>query len=785
MSRDPLLSRIRASRVGGVLVVYLASSWLVFEVATTLQESLGLPAWVAPVVLILLGVGLVVVLATAWVQSHPLLERREAADEVPDSWELDLPELGRTLRKGRLPHLTWARALVAGLVAFSLVVGSAGAFVLLRDSAAEATSPPTTTVEIAPAIAVLPFDVPGSGAEDLGEDLVKLLSTNLDGAGALRAIDSWTVLARWGETIGSAGRPDLATALEVARRTGARWALVGTAVSTNAGLRLNADVYEVAGARKIANAQSEGDAERGLYQAVDSLARRVIFALAREGLAVAPVDLAAVTTHSLAALKDFLRGERALRANEFEAATEAYEGAIAADSLFALAHYRLASARAWANEGTTLWTAPLMRALGSERLPRREALYSRALMAYLASNELTYLDSLQLAVRRYPDDAEAWYLLGETLWHAGRDRIADAEAQAEAAFSEAAAIDPGFALYQVHLVDVAFARADSAAATRRMERYAALPRSSAGERAALALAFGDSLTRARAWTALDTTDPGDLGRAFDQLLAAADYQPAYWPLTEALYERRHRVDPAALQWAPLHLAYSGFANRGRLETALEHAVATEPPMLSRCVLGALAMLSEGAVPDRVLEEAVARRGELPAIARSTTECDAALAALLGRWDQHARAEALQEVFWERQIASAVDSTTRERLERERRASLRFASAAGLWIGGHRQRAAELVQASPWPRQRLPLLIRARILLDGERWEDAVDALRAIPRDPLSNLYLGEAYEGLGELEEARDAYRYFLTWWSDADPELQPMVDRAVEGLARIQRVLN
>ncbi len=43
-----------------------------------------------------------------------------------------------------------------------------------------------------------------------------------------------------------------------------------------------------------------------------------------------------------------------------------------------------------------------------------------------------------------------------------------------------------------------------------------------------------------------------------------------------------------------------------------------------------------------------------------------------------------------------------------------------------------------------------------------------------------AYEATGRDAEARDAYQYFLTWWSEADPQLQPLVDEARQGLARI-----
>jgi TolA-binding protein len=52
--------------------------------------------------------------------------------------------------------------------------------------------------------------------------------------------------------------------------------------------------------------------------------------------------------------------------------------------------------------------------------------------------------------------------------------------------------------------------------------------------------------------------------------------------------------------------------------------------------------------------------------------------------------------------------------------------------------------------------------------------------PLTRLKLARAYEMLGENEKARDAYSYFIQAWSDADPELQPIVEQAKQSFARL-----
>ena len=131
MSDGSLWSRVRKARLVQILAVYLGACWVILQVVGELREALQLPDWIGPVALILLAIGLVIILATAWVQSHPLIRRREAADEVPGSWELSLREVKDSLARGEVPHLTWGRALLGGVFAFALLFGFAGLYVLI------------------------------------------------------------------------------------------------------------------------------------------------------------------------------------------------------------------------------------------------------------------------------------------------------------------------------------------------------------------------------------------------------------------------------------------------------------------------------------------------------------------------------------------------------------------------------------------------------------------------------------------------------------------------------
>lgn len=130
-SPSSLLERVRRARVVPVLVVYLGAAWIVLRVADVLRDTLALPSWVPGLAFLLLAVGLLVIMATAWVQSHPDTAAAEEAGEVPADWEIAPGEALASLRAGEMPHLTWGRATMGGAVAFGLLFGGLGLYAAL------------------------------------------------------------------------------------------------------------------------------------------------------------------------------------------------------------------------------------------------------------------------------------------------------------------------------------------------------------------------------------------------------------------------------------------------------------------------------------------------------------------------------------------------------------------------------------------------------------------------------------------------------------------------------
>jgi tetratricopeptide (TPR) repeat protein len=776
-----IFTRLKEVRLVRVLLVYLGAAWVVVEAADLLQEQLALPDWVVPVTVILLLVGLLVVAATAWVQSRPSTDRREAAGEVPTDWELDLKDLARSVRGGRLPHLTWTRALAGGATAFVTLFVLA-TWVFPRD---EVGSGAVGSAD--PGLAVLPFRASGAELAPWREGLVDLLSRNLDGLGELRAIDSRTVLARWSEAVEDGADPDLAGALAVAARTGARWALVGSAVEVGPQVRVSADVYEVQTGRRVDGAAAEGSPD-SLLTLVDALSVDVARALLeREEPELSRLRLSSITTASPEALRWFLDGEASYRRLAFREAIEAYEQAVELDPAFALAHYRLASARGWVGIGGLAARARAYEY--RHRLPDREALMVEA--DYLARSGAlpSGVELLREGVRRYPDDPEIRYQLGDIYVHFGPQLLMTPE-EAERALARAVALDPGFAPYHIHLVDYALVEGDSAEAARRLEAEAALAGADSRELRAHRLTFdylyGSPTARREAMAALDTLpEPvrswlripislsGERAHGILELANAvcadgmADLppDPAYMYNCLSTHTAAGRIADvrrfmASLDrrgWALLS-ASAGIALR---QTGADPSAPIHDPD---------PLLAAPPIPDGVIDPTLFTAGVLAVEHGRTTLVDS----IIGVYTDTVSARSARGDTLEARIVRGLAEGLQAFID----------LAAGERDGalGHLERSADLLAGSTGPESTFRTAVvwpLAELYAANGREREALPLYASL----WQGLYAGpalirraELHERLGDDQEARRLRADFLRLWADADPD-HPLVRRARSAL--------
>ncbi len=293
-------------------------------------------------------------------------------------------------------------------------------------------------------LVVFPFAMSGSGALGyLGEGMVDLLSRNLDGVGSLHSVDPGTIITTLGR--GRAGAIlEVAAAREVAGRVGAGVFVLGTAHTLGSTLRLNASLYRVGGTATdpIDQMFVEGDTT-DVPRLVDELAAKLLIRLGSGLARSASARPTPVNTRSLEALRLYLSGEQTLRLGDRAAAIGLFQDAIASDSGFALAHFRLAVAAGWSDRhdlsSAATTTALAYASRLSERDRRMLEAYARHRRGEVEAAERGYRAILE----DYPGDLEAEFLLADLMFHYNPLRGRPA-GEAREPFDQVLAFDPGF-----------------------------------------------------------------------------------------------------------------------------------------------------------------------------------------------------------------------------------------------------------------------------------------------------------------------------------------------------
>jgi tetratricopeptide (TPR) repeat protein len=779
MTQLPLWDRLRRARVVQIVLVYLGASWIVLQIIETLMGLLTLPSWVGPVALVLLLVGLFVVLATAWVQSLPRTTAREEAGEVPTDWQVAPGDIVASVRAGRLPHLTWGRALLGGVFALSLLFGAAGVYVVLRGPSSPLGPAEVGAEGTSSGIAVLPFHVTGPSLDLYREGMVDLMSSNLDGLSGYRAVDSRTVLARWNRDVGEGGEAELDDALKVAAGTGARFAVLGSGVELGSRIRFTADLYDLDTGEKVGSGQAEGDPD-DVLSLVDALTVEVMRSLldaTGQGSAGQDLRLASLLTKSVPALRDYLQGDALFRRGQFEEAREALERAVQEDSTFALAHWRLGEAIGWISgignpEGGA---HKRLAARYGDRLPPREATLLAVSSATSQGRALDELGTLEAYLARYPDDPDGWYDLGEMGLHAPTATGISDDRLQEALY-KAVELDPTFGPYYVHALEWASAKGQRERFDSLMAGWARAGEDEAGLerfRIRAALLLGDDTERAAAVDSLKTKDDQFVNRVDQFLLGELDHD-----LDRALLTREElaRRKPSARL-----SALDVFEEQGRFREAREIAE-RDSTWGGRSAVARLvsARWSIGAADTTEVRSALASLGGSPPpdVALDVAFSRAFLAAILGDRPAYDAGVAQIESLIGGPLAgmAAVRDTAQVR-----RAVESALQARWMAMRGRETEAYELLNGASGVDFFADMV--GELALEVGRWSEAVKVnegiSRSTPGRSAAKFRLGRAYEELGDRERALDAYRTFLSRYEKADPGL-PWVEEARSAVARL-----
>ena len=691
----------------------------------------------------------------------------------------DMAALAAALRQTRESARPRRKTLMAVIAAAAVAAGAAGAVAWL------ATRPTAVAVtEEAERIAVLPFSASGPGVEVLGEGMVDLLATNLQGVGGIQTVDPRLVLKRWGRK-----DPDgegVQEALDLGRELDAGSVVTGSAVSAGGRVRLAADLYAVTSGERLGRAQVDGPAD-SILPLVDRLSLALLRDVWRSREPLPSLDLGSLTTDSIAALRAYLQGERYYRRFALDSALAQYTRAVEVDSTFALAHLRRALVFGWT--GGYGSPASEQAAEAGFRYAERLAPRSRRLLeGYQAFQEghTRAIDSMRAYVNDYPADLEGWYFYGEALHHLGEIEPRSPDTVL-AAFDRVIAGDSTSTPALVHPLEIAMVYRDSARFDRYLRVFArTAPRGRvAALRVAAGLIWGPPPSESELRAAIATVPH----TAFHAAVAAYRDEAA---TSDSILDLRRRLVAAfpsnspARRFEPVERGFTllGFG-RLREARALVDTVAAISPGAAAGLLGwpmALGLVppsAGGGLVDSLVQQYKADI-ESPLMA---AYLNVIRAVIEGRTEEGMK-RATEAI---RAPASTADST-------RSRGMLRAAIGwARLVQGDTASGISDLrtgLSVTGAPQNGENVLLRFQLALalsaDPRTRAEGISHLRygfngtGVHLLPLATMALARTYEAADKPDSAAIAYGRFLRLWDKADPELQGRVSEAREALARI-----
>ncbi len=639
-------------------------------------------------------------------------------------------------------------------------------------------------------LVIFPFNVDGNPELDLlGEEMVDVLHLALQGYEDVDSVDPFRVLVG----VRSSGAVDeLEKGAEFARSFQAGWFVLGNARSLGEQTSFTATLYQV-------DALDEGrelgrivvNQELALTSVADSLSQKIVVEIL-DNPDLPLSTIAASSTNSIEAFKYYLSGLRQLRTGVNDEARESFDQALRLDSTFALAAY----------QGYTAWFG-----FSDERLERQESLIQQAIrhaeslplvfreLVHYRASEITGIDVEQTesmfrrVLGRYPNNAYLLQAYGDFLFHLNPHRGRPATEGREY-------LERGFELGggdYLHMVG-------------HLEQFAAYDRDVLELNQVWSLA--DSLLSTspsaddRSYRNLLKLMPDKRSEVIDSMVLFQGFRPSFFALHVHDFQTEYRgwthsSNPSMYRMVRLEAAMGRFSriaihrvNPGDDDygSSLFYRVQAASLPFSSVSFGLL---------DSLYTEVIAWDTSFVALRRSYEGLQGHvkryMRGLLAFKTEDVRlltaVQAEAATFatpGDRGPAMVVSETLLAFLEildgRKSDALKRLESITPLIPFMH-------AWSSPLFSQPYGRYVRATLLHDAGRQEEALTIYRSFLTGyhmedmaiaGVSYLKRAEIFDDLGQDSLAIDAYQRFVEAWRDADPEFQPLVERARERLKEL-----
>ena len=690
---------------------------------------------------------------------------------------------------------------------------------------------------------VLPFDNlrDDQSIEWLRNGSVNMLSLNMSQWTDMTVVDHERVhdlLAR--HKLTATDEIGLDMARKLAREAGVWTVVLGDYQQVGDSLHLTARVFDVATGARTDVAEVSAPISDDPRPGFDELALLLLDLSGAPGEEWA--DLASVTSPSIEAYRSYLSGLDRLNRWELAAAQRNFERAVDVDTTFGLAYYKLALTRGWlvGTQDSTGQHAIDRAVLYSQQLPAHDRAVISAYRLFILGQNAASRNTYQQLLARNPQDADAWYGLGDAWFHDVNNRNDQNWTESLRAFRRTLALAPDYTLAYDHIqfmlynasrpgFGILLVTPDSFAFATTVDSTA---RVAAASRARLA-----GLESARAWSAAQPAT----GRAHlamvDALLASGQYPDAM-----AEVARFRSVNPSNPEMPFLQARVRFASGEGpRAAAELKSALATitagdfagaedAPTVMADVMSGAniFAYYGDLSSAARVIELADEIRAEvLPAsMPQDMKGADWKRMMLSGLYGSAGVPLAQLDRIW---AATAEEARSVPADQREQILNSGQGAALGLLTGPAQNprpaeeyqaisgdelppeitamlammrddtAAARAAMAAPDSLRKqyyagwMPVYAQAQFLLGD--YTGTLKTLQHFETESFNTrgfdsrwasvgrvrLLRGWAYEKLGRKSEAAAQYQLVLEQWKAADPDLEEFRQEAEAGLARVR----
>ncbi|MDX1586701.1 MAG: tetratricopeptide repeat protein, partial [Balneolaceae bacterium] len=640
-------------------------------------------------------------------------------------------------------------------------------------------------------VAVFPFTV--RGTDDLmylSEGMVELMSRSIDGAGPVKTVDPKALLTRV-EQIDLSGEVGPGKGQKLASNFDAGRFILGSILRVGDNISLSATWYGSDG-EVIGSAEVTAKNRQQIQESIDALARRAIADLAGHE-AGHRQRLAAQTTSSAEALKAYLEGQEARRSFEMDRAQAAYERAVEEDPDFALAYYGLSWAAGWEGNVDLAISSAAKAVDLSEGLSERDRQLFKAWHSFYKGFPKEAERLYRRIIDSNPNDLDAWQGLGETLFHFNQTRGRPVS-QARRSLEEAVKLDPNNSEPIGHLLAIAAIERDSNAVDSLIIKLENLDTDESGIwRRVHTLLFNEGTA-----AVIDEMSSMGLVMGSSLLFHFGEYQKIE-ELIESFLASDHTASDEIDVKVILANIYAGMGKFEEARNMLENLGSLNKAvhLIPRAKLAALPFLpdSEKANKERVYlidrlsswnPDNDSERFK-PSWVKPTDEISLRLyllALLQSLEGDISTTLEMTDALKNRESPQVFSSLTSDlshgllaeiaHSKSDREEALKQLDAIKI------QGAMGLPQLYTGARERF---LQATLMAENERLEEALRLYRTFAGvDLMDYPYVGPAHLGRAEVltkldrpEEAAKAYKRFIKLWSNADPELQPMVAKAKE----------